>query len=146
MHRTIWAANPHAALHKDRRCASYISFDREALSASDRRRVAPHTRSGGSEDGRASLYGDGLVRLWVDGPAADGEYAGSEFLIDTFLRRLQRVFRGKPHQTRPPAEEGLQKVDQRKKIGEKIIQQARHQKGGEAGSQEERQKIGQEVR
>ena len=27
---------------------------------------------GGSEDGRASLYGDGLVRVGVDGPAADG--------------------------------------------------------------------------
>jgi hypothetical protein len=40
---------------------------------------------GRSEDGRASLYGDGLVRLWMDGPAADGQYAGSEFFIHTFL-------------------------------------------------------------
>ena len=29
---------------------------------------------GGSEDGRASLYGDGLVRLGMDGSAADGEH------------------------------------------------------------------------
>jgi hypothetical protein len=28
---------------------------------------------GGSEDGRTSLYGDGLVGLWVDGSAAFGE-------------------------------------------------------------------------
>ena len=35
------------------------------------------TAMGGSEDGRASLYGDGLVRLWMDGSPAHREPAGT---------------------------------------------------------------------
>ena len=41
----------------------------------DRRRVPRRTLFRRSDDGRPSLYGDGLVRLWLDGPAAGGASA-----------------------------------------------------------------------
>ena len=61
------------ALQKTSRCACYISTDppqhrRTRVTADDC--AAPAI--GGSEDGRASLYGNGLVRLRLDGSVADG--------------------------------------------------------------------------
>jgi hypothetical protein len=45
---------------------------------------------GGSEDGRASLYGDGLVRLWLDGSAADGEHPRFDSQLENLIVRRPR--------------------------------------------------------
>jgi hypothetical protein len=103
---------------------------------------------GGSEDGRASLHGDGLVRLWLDGSAADGEHPRSGSKLETLLlRRIQRAG-ANPRQTFPPAAEGGQ--ENRPQVGEKIARieevcpQGR-QEGSPTGGQEERPEIHQEV-
>src|SRR5438094_287995 len=42
---------------------------------------------GGSEDGRTSLYGDGLVRLWMDGSPARGANPCSPTVSQSSLER-----------------------------------------------------------
>ncbi len=97
---------------------------------------------GGSEDGRASLYGDGLVRLWLDGSAADGEYPFGSHLETFIVRRLQRA-RGDSSPHHPAAEKDRQEVvlpEVRKEIAgkslEEISQEGR-QEGGQKGCSEE---------
>src|SRR5580765_5194547 len=63
---------------------------------------------GGSEDGRASLHGDGLVRLWLDGSAANGEHAGSHSRLDAFIR-LRRFIQCPP--VRPAESQAGQEVE-----------------------------------
>ena len=110
---------------------------------------------GGSEDGRASLYGDGLVGLWMDGSAADGQHPlVSSLLLVVIIRRLQRT--GGTSPDRPSAKKDRQK-GRRQEVGQEV-QQARseevrqevrkegYQEGGtEAFRPEERQEIGKKV-
>jgi hypothetical protein len=120
-------------------CKLYVSFTGRRERASTPAAGDAAYAFGGSEDGRASLYGDGLVRLWMDGPPADGENPLPESLFDTvFLWRLRRAI-ADPRPALPPAEQAPQEDGQE-------ISQAREQEVRAEGSQEGRPQVGETSR
>src|SRR6187551_116924 len=105
----------------------------------DRRRVPRRTLFRRSDDGRPSLYGDGLVRLWLDGPAAGGASARAG---DPDARSDARGARAAPDQRAEPlgATQGGQEDDQA--VGQEEREEGRQegrQEVGQEGGQEDRQ-------
>lgn len=120
-----------------RMCKLYVLFTRRRVRASRPAAGGAAPALGGSYDGRASLYGDGLVRLWLDGSAANGAHAGSHSRLDAgFIRRLQRVIIRCPRQAHPAESQ----VDQ------EIIQEIEPRLSQEVLSAEGRKEISQKVR
>jgi len=85
---------------------------------------------GGSEDGRTSLYGDGLVRLWMDGSAARGASPCSPTVSRNARHRSPvQSDRADPG---PPAQAGKEGVAPSRKEGEKGSQEGREESRQEA--------------
>ena len=120
-----------------RMCKLYVLFIGGRVRASKPAAGSAAPALGGSEDGRASLHGDGLVRLWMDGSTANGEHAGSHSRLDAFIR-LRRFIHCPPAR---PAESQTGQEGQ-PQLGQEVdLAEARQE-----GRKEEHQEIGQEVR
>jgi hypothetical protein len=109
-----------------RMCKLYVSFTGRRVSASIPAAGGAAHAFGGSEDGRASLYGDGLVRLGMDGPAAHGEHPLSYSRLDASL-----IWRGgthaKPHSgytfAQPTPQEGGQEIGEAGKVRSEVCEE-----------------------
>jgi hypothetical protein len=127
-----------------RMCKLYVLFTGRRVRASKPAAGSAAPALGGSQDGRASLYGDGLVRLWLDGSAANGEHAGSHSRLHAGFIRLRRVIIQCPGQVRSAESQVGQKVEPR--LREKVLLAEARQEIHQKVRQEERQEISQEVR
>jgi hypothetical protein len=141
------------ALQKPRRSASYIYTLHRRTRASRPAAGCAASAIGGSEDGRASLYGDGLVRVGLDGPAADRvssrSRSGSCRTLTT-RSHSRRCPIDPPRTTRHTAESGQKE----RRVPRQEVFESQRQEGGrtdgaevvQEGVQEDRQALGPEVR
>ena len=116
-----------------RMCKLYVLFTGRRVRASKPAAGNAAPALGGSQDGRASLYGDGLVRLWLDGSAANGEHAGSHSRLHASFIRLRGAGSQVGKKVEPRLCEKVLLAEARQEIHQKV-------------RQEERQEISQEVR
>ena len=126
-----------------RMCKLYVLFTERRVRASKPAAGSAAPALGGSQDGRASLHGDGLVRLWLDGSAANGEHAGSHSRLHAGFIRLRRVIQC-PGQIRSAESQVGQKVEPR--LCEKVLLAEARQEIRQKVRQEEHQEISEEVR
>jgi hypothetical protein len=127
-----------------RMCKLYVLFTGRRVRASKPAAGSAAPALGGSYDGRASLHGDGLVRLWLDGSAANGEHAGSHSRLHAGFIRLRRVKVQSPRKIRSAESQGGQEVEPR--FCEEVLRAQARKEIRQEGRKEEHQEISQEVR